>query len=88
MASPQGGQGVFNLGSWSNPRFDALTAQIGTETDPAKRQALITEAMKIHAEDFGHVPLHQQALAWGMRRNVTIGQRADNIIFYRTAVVQ
>jgi peptide/nickel transport system substrate-binding protein len=88
MATPQGGQGVFNLGSWSNPRFDALTSQIGTETDPAKRQALITEAMKIHAEDFGHVPLHQQALAWGMRRNVTIGQRADNIIFYRTAVVQ
>jgi peptide/nickel transport system substrate-binding protein len=88
MATPKGGQGVFNLGAWSNERFDQLTTQIGVETDPAKRQALIAEAMKIHAEEFGHIPLHQQALAWGMRKNVSIAQRADNIIDYRTAKVQ
>jgi peptide/nickel transport system substrate-binding protein len=88
MATPQGGQGVFNLGSWSNARFDELTTQIGVETDQAKRNAMIAEAMKIHAEDFGHVPLHQQALAWGLRKNTSILQRADNIILYRTAVVQ
>jgi len=88
MATPQGGQGVFNLGSWSNARFDELTTQIGVETDQARRNAMIAESMKIHAEDFGHVPLHQQALAWGLRRNVSILQRADNIILYRTAVIQ
>jgi peptide/nickel transport system substrate-binding protein len=88
MATPQGGQGVFNLGSWSNPRFDELTTQIGVETDQGKRNAMIAEAMKIHAEDFGHVPLHQQALAWGLRKNVGVLQRADNIILYRTAVIQ
>ena len=88
MATPQGGQGVFNLGSWSNARFDELTTQIGVETDQARRNAMIAEAMKIHAEDFGHVPLHQQALAWGLRKNVSILQRADNIILYRTAVIQ
>jgi peptide/nickel transport system substrate-binding protein len=88
MATPQGGQGVFNLGSWSNARFDELTTQIGVETDQAKRNAMIAEAMKIHAEDFGHVPLHQQALAWGLRKNTSVLQRADNIILYRTAVVQ
>jgi peptide/nickel transport system substrate-binding protein len=88
MATPQGGQGVFNLGSWSNPRFDELTTAIGTETDAARRNAMIAEATKIHAEEFGHVPLHQQALAWGMRKGTKIAQRADNIIFYRTAVVQ
>jgi peptide/nickel transport system substrate-binding protein len=88
MATPQGGQGVFNLGSWSNARFDELTTQIGVETDQARRNAMIAESMKIHAEDFGHVPLHQQALAWGLRKNVSILQRADNIILYRTAVIQ
>ncbi|MFN7643773.1 MAG: amidohydrolase [Burkholderiales bacterium] len=88
MATPQGGQGVFNLGSWSNARFDELTTQIGVETDQARRNAMIAEAMKIHAEDFGHVPLNQQALAWGLRKHVSILQRADNIILYRTAVIQ
>lgn len=87
MATPQGGQGVFNLGSWSNARFDELTTAIGTETDQARRNAMIAEAMKIHAEDFGHIPLHAQALAWAARKNVNIVQRADNIILYRTATV-
>ena len=88
MASPATGQGVFNLGSYSNAKVDELTGKIGTETDPAKRNAMIAEAMKLHADEFGHVPLHQQALAWAMRKNVTIDQRGDNIILYRTAVVK
>jgi peptide/nickel transport system substrate-binding protein len=88
MASPTTGQGVFNLGSYSNAKFDDLTGKIGTETDPAKRNAMIAEAMKLHADEFGHIPLHQQALAWAMRKNVTIDQRGDNIILYRTAVVK
>ena len=87
MATPKGGQGVFNLGSWSNARFDELTTAIGTETDQGRRNAMIVEAMKIHAEDFGHVPLHQQALAWAARKNVGILQRADNMILYRYATV-
>ena len=35
-----------------------------------KRNAMIAEAFKIHADDVGHLPLHQQALAWGMKKNV------------------
>jgi peptide/nickel transport system substrate-binding protein len=88
MATPATGQGVFNLGSYSNAKVDELTGKIGTETDPARRNAMIAEAMKLHADDFGHIPLHQQALAWAMRKNVTIDQRGDNIILYRTAVVK
>ncbi|MFZ4757553.1 MAG: ABC transporter substrate-binding protein [Burkholderiaceae bacterium] len=88
MATPQAGQGVFNLGGYSNPKLDELTARIGTETDPAKRNAMVAEAMTLHADDVGHIPLHQQALAWAMRKNVSIAQRADNIILYRFAVVQ
>jgi peptide/nickel transport system substrate-binding protein len=49
---------------------------------------MVAEAMKLHADDVGHIPLHQQALAWAMRKNVTIDQRGDNIILYRTAVVK
>ena len=88
MATPQGGQGQFNLGSYSNPRLDELTAKVQAETDPARRNALIAEAFKVHADDVGHLPLHQQALAWGMRRNVELVQMADNFIPFKWIVLK
>ena len=39
---------------------------------------MIAEAFKIHADDIGHLPLHQQALAWGMKKNIELVQLADN----------
>jgi peptide/nickel transport system substrate-binding protein len=84
MATPTDkGQGQFNLGSYSNPKLDELTLRIQSETDPAKRQAMITEAFKIHQDDVGHIPLHQQALAWAMKRNVELVQLADNFMPFR-----
>ena len=29
---------------------------------------MIREAFKIHQDDVGHIPLHQQALAWAMKQ--------------------
>ncbi|MCU0768061.1 MAG: ABC transporter substrate-binding protein [Burkholderiaceae bacterium] len=79
MATPgAGGQGQFNLGSYSNAKIDELTKAIATETDVKKRNAMIAEAMKIHQDDIGHIPLHQQALAWAMKKNVDLVQLADN----------
>jgi peptide/nickel transport system substrate-binding protein len=79
MATPgQGGQGQFNLGSYSNARVDEITKAVATETDVKKRNALIAEAMKVHQDEVGHIPLHQQALAWAMKKNVELVQLADN----------
>ena len=39
---------------------------------------MIAEAFKIHSDDIGHIPLHQQALAWAMKKNVELVQLADN----------
>ena len=34
-------------------------------------------------QDWGYIPLHQQALAWGVSKKVKVVQRADNqILFY------
>jgi peptide/nickel transport system substrate-binding protein len=89
MASPTDkGQGQFNLGSYSNPRFDELTAKVQSETDDAKRNAMIREAFKIHQDDIGHIPLHQQALAWGLRRNVSLVQLPDNRMFFKWVTVK
>jgi peptide/nickel transport system substrate-binding protein len=72
------GAGQFNLGSYCNPKVDELTGKILSETDRAKRNAMIKEAYQIHQDDIGHLPLHQQALAWGMSKNVELIQLADN----------
>jgi peptide/nickel transport system substrate-binding protein len=89
MATPgAGGQGQFNLGSYSNARVDELTKAIATETDVAKRDGMIREAMKVHQDDIGHLPLHQQALAWAMKKNVDTVQLADNFMFLKWTVVR
>ena len=31
---------------------------------------MIADAMKLHEDDIGHLPLHQQALAWGVKKNI------------------
>jgi peptide/nickel transport system substrate-binding protein len=73
----------FNYGGYCNPKVDALAKSIASETDAAKRDGMIFDAFKIIHEDVGVMPLHQQALGWGVSKAVTIPQRADNqILFY------
>jgi peptide/nickel transport system substrate-binding protein len=89
MATPTDkGQGTFNLGSYSNAKLDELTQKIQSETDQAQRNAMIAEAFKLHADDIGHIPLHQQALAWAMKRNVSLVQLADNFMPFKYIVVK
>lgn len=69
--------GTFNFGGYCNPRIDQLTRQMLAEADTAQRNRLILEAFRILHDDVGMVPLHQQALAWGVARSVRVAQRAD-----------
>jgi peptide/nickel transport system substrate-binding protein len=79
MSTPgDGGRGQFNLGSYSNARVDELTTQVASETDDKKRNAMIQEALKIHQEEVGHLPLHQQAINWATRKNIELVQWPDN----------
>jgi peptide/nickel transport system substrate-binding protein len=83
----KGAQGLFNIGGYSNWQVDRLTRQIGTEVDMKRRNALIAEAFKIHADEIGHLPLHQQMLAWGMKKNIDVVQLADNYNWLKWVVV-
>ena len=58
------------------------------EADTAKRDLLIKEAFEIAAKDFGYIPLHQQALAWGVSKKVKLMQRADNQVLLYWATKQ
>jgi len=82
------GQGTFNLGAYSNPKVDELTAKIQSETDEKKRNEMIREAFKLHADDIGHIPLHQQALAWGYKNNVSLTQLPDNRMFFKWVILK
>jgi peptide/nickel transport system substrate-binding protein len=82
------GAGQFNLGAYCNPEVDKLTKAIQAETDKTKRNAMIRDAFKIHQDDVGHLPLHQQALAWGVSKKVKLVQLADNFMFFKWITVQ
>ncbi len=84
MSSPgEGGRGQFNLGAYSNARVDELTQKIGSETDLKKRGEMIHEALKIHQDEVGHLPLHQQALNWAMKKNVDLVQLPNNDMIWK-----
>jgi peptide/nickel transport system substrate-binding protein len=82
------GRGQFNLGWYSNPKLDELIGKIQSEIDTAKRDAMIAEAIKLHQDDIGHLPLHQQALAWGVKKNVTVVQMPTNDNLLKWVVVK
>jgi peptide/nickel transport system substrate-binding protein len=76
--TPKDKIGTYNVGSFSSKKIDELTDRIENEVDPAKRQALITEALSIHKDEIGHIPLHQAGLAWGVRKGVSVHLRNDD----------
>src|SRR5437660_5093879 len=77
----KGAGGNNNVGNYSNPKVEELTKAILTESDATKRDKMIAEAYKIGQEqDWGYIPLHQQALAWGVSKKMKLIQRADNQI--------
>ncbi len=89
VACPDGkGAGQYNLGGYCNPRVDALIRRIAVETDKARRDAMIREAFQIHAEDVGHLPLHQQQLAWGVSDKLRLVQLADNNMPFKWMSIQ
>src|SRR6185437_1413480 len=78
-----GGAGLVNIGGYSNKTLGGLIDNIQVETDPAKPAALIAQAQTIVKADIPTIPLHQQAVVWATRDNVTLTQLADNFFPFR-----
>ena len=83
----ESGRGTFNVGGYSNPGIDALADRILVETDLEKRGELIDQAWQMLHDDVGYIPLHQQALSWGVRDGVELAQRADNVFHWRHVTI-
>ena len=84
LATPgPGGRGNANGGGYSNARVDELIDLIASETDAQARNGMIREAMKIHQDDIGHIPLHQPFLYWGARRDVKLVQLPSGRMYWK-----
>jgi peptide/nickel transport system substrate-binding protein len=83
----QGGDGNFNLGRFSNAKYDALVNQIKVEIDQEKRNSMIRDALQIHNDEVAHVPLHHQLIPWAMKSNITVVHRADNRVETRWVTI-
>jgi len=81
-------RGQFNNGGYSNAEVDMLTDLVAKETDKARRQAYITRAFRLLADDFGYIPLHQQTIVWAMKRNVDVVQTPDNYFYLRNVKIR
>jgi peptide/nickel transport system substrate-binding protein len=75
---PDRSMGVFNIGGYSNPKVDDLTAAIQIETNPTKRNDLILQAFRLIGEDAAYVPLQQLVLLWAAGKNVDLVQMPDD----------
>jgi len=68
--------------------LDELTENIGVETDPAKRTAMIRQSIQILQRDVPAIPLHQQVIVWATKQNIELAQPADNFFPYRFVQVK
>ncbi len=77
---PKSARGHVNLGGYCNRELEILIDRLALEIDPGRRGEIIKRAFEITTHDFAYVPLHQQMLAWGVSKRVTVVQRPDNSV--------
>ena len=73
-----GPDGSFNFSKLSDAKLDALIDQIKFETDTAKRNAQIREALLRIRDEYEFIPLHHQVRPWAMKTNVETVYRAND----------
>jgi peptide/nickel transport system substrate-binding protein len=77
------GQGLFNIGRYSNPDVDALLLKISSSMDPPARQALISQVHQAYIRDIPSIPVHQQEIVWGAAKTVTATPAPDDSVTFR-----
>jgi peptide/nickel transport system substrate-binding protein len=73
-----GADGNFNFSKASDATLDRLVDTMKTETDVAKRNALIREALIRTRDEALVIPIHHQMRPWAMKAGVTTIHRSDD----------
>jgi peptide/nickel transport system substrate-binding protein len=74
----KGADGNFNFSKASDATVDKLVDAMKTETDVAKRNAMIREALIRTRDEVLVIPLHHQMRPWAMKQGVTTVHRSDD----------
>jgi peptide/nickel transport system substrate-binding protein len=74
------GRGDFNTGRYDDPALNRQIEAIETETDTAKRRAMIHDAFARIRDEVFVIPLHRQVIPWAVRKGVHVVHRADNVV--------
>lgn len=73
-----GPDGSYNLGRFSDQKIDGLIDAARTETDQAKRDGILREALQLVKQNYYYLPVHHQMKPWAMKRNVTTVHKPDD----------
>jgi peptide/nickel transport system substrate-binding protein len=74
----QGADGNFNFSRISDPVVDRLSDAMKSETDLAKRNGMIRDALVRIKDEALLIPIHHQVRPWVMKQNVTTIHRSDD----------
>jgi peptide/nickel transport system substrate-binding protein len=83
-----GADGNYNFSKISDPVVDRLTDAMKTETDVAKRNAMVREALIRIKDEVLLIPIHHQMRPWAMKAGVTTVHRSDDRPESRFATVK
>jgi peptide/nickel transport system substrate-binding protein len=78
-------KGSWNATGYANGQVDEMTSQIETETDLAKRDALIARTWQTVKDDIVYIPLHHQVIAWALRDKLELPIIANDSPQFRLA---
>ena len=73
-----GADGNFNFSKVSDPVVDRLADAMKSETDVAKRNAMIKEALVRIKDEVLLIPLHHQMRPWAMKAGVSTVHKSDD----------
>jgi peptide/nickel transport system substrate-binding protein len=73
-----GADGNFNFSKISDATVDRLVDAMKTETDVAKRNAMIREALVRTKDEMLTIPIHHQMRPWAMKQSVSTIHRSDD----------
>lgn len=73
------GWGLYNWAQYANAKLDALTVAAISETDDAKREKLVLEAVKVVADDVAIIPLYHFKNIWATRSTLRYEPRIDEL---------
>jgi peptide/nickel transport system substrate-binding protein len=73
-----GADGNFNFAKVSDAKVDQLTDAMKTETDVAKRNQMIRDALVRTRDEVLTIPLHHQMRPWAMKQGVSTVHRSDD----------